>query len=454
MNKHAPQADAHDPTQFEQRTHVSAPHPIFGRGGIAMPGMMGRHELTRAKAAVVSPSAASGTPKPSPMASSISEQSSHLSTYKSSARERTTSTPGPSGPPTSTSVVTTTTRQVTARYTERVEHRPSSPLKNVSRERTMSTPSAAPSFPRPASSQSRRVDSPQIRPKTPTSSATAPIRSRTPVSERSWSPPPRSVIAPTPSLAKPIAPEPKPVQPLIPSQNPSPAFLKPLSQKDPTPSISRLQGRGFVQNMVQASRKLEGPSSPLHAQERHTTGRKSSVLDRWPGAKVSSPSPPPQTNSPKPMRMQKSFTVEPRQERSEPVPVKPLKMQKSFTVEPKQERSEPIPTKPLRTRKSFAAEPQEEHAEPEPHRPLRNRKSVTFSDVSSNSPAPVRVHVTGREENGLGSKTTLVVIKNTTGGEYPEVDELGVQRDAGSRPHSRSELPAASGAPLIHVRSS
>lgn len=70
LNKHAPQADAHDPTQFEQRSHVSAPHPIFGRGGIAMPGMAGRNELGRSKAAVVSP------PKPPPMKASVSTQPS------------------------------------------------------------------------------------------------------------------------------------------------------------------------------------------------------------------------------------------------------------------------------------------------------------------------------------------------------------------------------------------
>ena len=48
LNKHAPQQDAHDPTQFEQRTRAEAPHPIFGRGGVAMPGMAG-NEKTSAK---------------------------------------------------------------------------------------------------------------------------------------------------------------------------------------------------------------------------------------------------------------------------------------------------------------------------------------------------------------------------------------------------------------------
>ena len=38
LNKPAPQPDAHDPTLFQQ-PDLSAPHPVFGRGGIAMPGM-------------------------------------------------------------------------------------------------------------------------------------------------------------------------------------------------------------------------------------------------------------------------------------------------------------------------------------------------------------------------------------------------------------------------------
>lgn len=40
LNKPIPQKDAHDPTQFEQRMHTTAPHPVFGRGGVAMPGMI------------------------------------------------------------------------------------------------------------------------------------------------------------------------------------------------------------------------------------------------------------------------------------------------------------------------------------------------------------------------------------------------------------------------------
>ncbi|KAF9529442.1 hypothetical protein CPB83DRAFT_266599 [Crepidotus variabilis] len=43
LNKHAPQQDAHDPTQFSQ-PDLSAPHPVFGSGGVAMPGMAAKRE--------------------------------------------------------------------------------------------------------------------------------------------------------------------------------------------------------------------------------------------------------------------------------------------------------------------------------------------------------------------------------------------------------------------------
>ncbi len=42
LSRHAPQQDAHDPTLFEQRSMAdikTAPHPIFGTRGVAMPGM-------------------------------------------------------------------------------------------------------------------------------------------------------------------------------------------------------------------------------------------------------------------------------------------------------------------------------------------------------------------------------------------------------------------------------
>jgi hypothetical protein len=59
LNKHAPQQDAHDPTLFDQRSvSVStAPHPIFGRGGVAMPGLAakGRARTDPISEAVVSP---------------------------------------------------------------------------------------------------------------------------------------------------------------------------------------------------------------------------------------------------------------------------------------------------------------------------------------------------------------------------------------------------------------
>ncbi|GJE92255.1 hypothetical protein PsYK624_084080 [Phanerochaete sordida] len=44
LNKHAPQQDAYDATQYEQRK-ITAPHPVFGRGGIALPGLAAKGRL-------------------------------------------------------------------------------------------------------------------------------------------------------------------------------------------------------------------------------------------------------------------------------------------------------------------------------------------------------------------------------------------------------------------------
>ncbi|KAG2129838.1 uncharacterized protein EDB93DRAFT_1095220, partial [Suillus bovinus] len=80
-----------------------------------------------------------------------------------------------------------------------------------------------------------------------------------------------------------------------PSRGVSPAFLHPTvtsSTKDPTPSISRLQGRGFVQSVVQASGRLESVAGTVKkestfgspnqaASEMREKNARRAVLDRW-----------------------------------------------------------------------------------------------------------------------------------------------------------------------------
>ena len=118
MNKHALQQDAHDPTQFEQRI-ITSPHPVFGKNGVAMPGL------------------ASKSPGPqlrtSPRLADAEVSSPIRSTPPLNLRERKVSTPA-----------------VARRYVERIETEsspklsPSPRLRDARehiRERTMSTPS-------------------------------------------------------------------------------------------------------------------------------------------------------------------------------------------------------------------------------------------------------------------------------------------------------------------------
>ncbi|KAF8210398.1 hypothetical protein K438DRAFT_1809615 [Mycena galopus ATCC 62051] len=225
LNKHAPQQDASDPTQFVQRTRMDAPHPIFGRGGaggIALPGMAAKSSAPReVPESAPTWSRPGRTPEP---------------------RDRRLSTPSP----------------------EKLESPPASPQRASHTHGHQEGPIFAPQ--------------PTRTPHLPRAIQMATSASSPPVS--------KSPVV-TPSFARPIQPDPRtsPQGPQISiSQNPSLAFLRPPPQKDPTPSLSRLQGRGFVQNMVKASSQLESPtSSPSPEKNRPTSGRKSaSVLDRWP----------------------------------------------------------------------------------------------------------------------------------------------------------------------------
>ncbi|KAJ6587043.1 hypothetical protein DFH09DRAFT_1142397 [Mycena vulgaris] len=306
LNRHAPQQDAHDPTQFVQRTRIDAPHPIFGRGGIAMPGMVSRSSAPREPAQPTAPTWSRSGRTPEPI------------------RDRRLSTPSP----------------------EKAESPPISPHRAGVRERTMSTPTG------PITSNSKNVPQPirnssstsETRPQ-PSSATPAPAASRsfTHRQQPSTPSPPPSTKSPvvTPSLARPIQPDPRtsPHGPQISvSQSPSLAFLRPPPQKDPTPSLSRLQGRGFVQNMVKVSSQLDSPTPSPSAQSeknRPTSGRKSSVLDRWPASSVS---PPP---SPSATSMRRSRTVE------SPAPMapsteKPEQMSKSLSDSRKVKLNEPV----------------------------------------------------------------------------------------------------------------
>ena len=219
LNRHAPQQDVHDPTQFVQ-PDISAPHPVFGKGGIAMPGM-----VTKPLESSFSMASNSSTPS----AQSKGENVGSRITSGSSSKEL--------------EKVTSADRHLS----------PTKGFGATIRDRTISTPS-----------YTRNIGT---------------------THELS-----RSSVSPTPKLsnsslglAQPIRPDVKvtSIVPQIPSTYmPSPAFQKPLSQKDPTPSISRLQGRGFVQSMVKVSAEISSPT-PSPSKSRPTSARKNTVLDRW-----------------------------------------------------------------------------------------------------------------------------------------------------------------------------
>ncbi|EJD42707.1 hypothetical protein AURDEDRAFT_114944 [Auricularia subglabra TFB-10046 SS5] len=118
---------------------------------------------------------------------------------------------------------------------------------------------------------------------TPSASVATPLRSPTSTSTTPKSSP---QTAATPSfLARPLPPRNPPTKQIIPSTMAvSQAFLKPPKEKDLTPSLSRLQGRGFVEQRVKAARKLNdsvfAPKSPAGVGELGER-KKSSLVDMW-----------------------------------------------------------------------------------------------------------------------------------------------------------------------------
>lgn len=427
LNRPAPQPDSHDPSQFQQRDRITAPHPVFGRGGVAMPGMtvVGRSQTSSPR---------------------VVDKSTEPVRRAEPERDETLGMPA-----------------LTGRHNDKVEDSSVSSHWTGSRQRTISTPMTTHAQPTdlssPAEFSYRPISQPytaQTRPKTPTREPiTTTIGLKTPPSSppptsrpftprqslpvTPTSPPPATKIAiTTPSLARPIQPVPRPssLSPQVPaSQNPSPAFLRPPAQKDPSPSISRLQGRGFVQNMVKVSTQLESPStvtsgsaSPSSDRTKNANARRSSVLDRWPAASTSAKSPP-ESPTPKSIPMRKSHTVDPSYASSET----------SRVADVTRKTLKPVPSLPSMNQ-----------AESLPL-PIRHAKEIP------RSPPP---------DSSLGSATTMVLIKPTKTGDappthhipaitpQPEVDELGV------RPGYRHEktalvstMPSPVGRPLIHVRS-
>jgi hypothetical protein len=411
LNKHAPQQDAQDPTQFDQRTNITDPHPVFGMGGIAMPGMTAKET-----------------------ASTKFRSSEQL---RGGVMDRSMSTE------------------------EQPSTFPSTGNGSGSRERAISSPSWGSSY-SPSPGDYNKADYgrrpvtqssiPDLRTKTPTNAVNTPSSSP-PVSSHPHTPRPsgpstspvpssprKASQVTTPSLARPIHPVPRqsPTGPQIPTtQNPSRAFLRPQAEKEPTPSLSRLKGRGFVQNMIKTSSQLEASANEFGGAPR-AGPRKSSVLDRWQPAASTSAGPASPPMSPKPTPIRKSATMD--QSSSSPNTT-------SGSISPGK-----LPHKPVDTSRSLKTAASLPTIPPDPPRLSSLASSSKQNDTHTDMPQDVP---------GLGSSSTLIsYIKPTKTGDEPLPPaaapfngRMSLGRvEQGGKKSSTSELPVASSQPLKHVR--
>ncbi|KZT43494.1 hypothetical protein SISSUDRAFT_1029682 [Sistotremastrum suecicum HHB10207 ss-3] len=253
LNK-APTQPEYNPDQYAPTPNIRSPHPIFGHPGegyqkgktfaeprstarIALPGLSKAPETLR-DALDTPPPKASSLPPITP----ITEDRSKSSTSRWSPL------PSPSTPKHSLSMplppqVTRGDRVKSTNASEPQPHRVSSFESGLT-----------PRFPLVTSNS-------HLGPSNVDSDFSKPSLS---------SPSPSTSVVSPPALARPIQPSPKPANLLS---------LPVGSPKEPTPSISRLQGRGFVEKQIQARAQLEERGSP-----RADEGKKKSVLDRWPPA--------------------------------------------------------------------------------------------------------------------------------------------------------------------------
>ena len=416
------------------------------------------------------------------------------------------------------------------RYIERVELVTSSQSnktrseRDVPRPRTMSTPSGT----HPTHATAR----PSLSPASPR----ARITPRSPNFDARWTPPPAfDSISKSPSLpskssatafltttksATPSASSPAfgvklstfststpesskhKVTPLTP-QHRAPS-LHPPKEKDPTPSISRLKGRGFVQSMVKASSALEAAATSPTKPEvgRFSPSKHSSpITSRWkPESPLPSSSQP--TTTPIPTNFRKSWAPS---AASTPSAQKKAAQRKSWTTsEPlkieKFERERPIHTLDQHNtnhsvrvveshhtgRSRDAVEHQQtgqsmrvpriEHTERSIHEAPSQRSSSASSRPSTPPPASPGGH-------GIGSSSTMFsYIKpmktgddHATGHPKPhsrpttpkhvladgmastqDADELGhrtgVDLNGQRQRDGVTSFPAPSGRPLVHVR--
>ncbi|EJD03235.1 uncharacterized protein FOMMEDRAFT_156622 [Fomitiporia mediterranea MF3/22] len=475
LNRPTPQPDAHDPTLFEQRTRsdISAPHPVFGSGGVALVGLAGKgREVVEPKAPEKPAFDEAPSVKQSaiPPAGNVTTAAGEgVPPTRNWARERTVSSPSPYVPPKPVErspppVITTGAPGVRGRVeslyahanrsTERV---PTTPVLRSSKSTDKITqPPAAPAKPEalrkppPATNESPARVSPAP---LSASVSTPPPRIQTPTSSTSQRATSVSPPVSTPSLVRPIQPQQRPLStgPQIPqAKNLAPAFLKPAQPKDLTPSLSRLQGRGFVQSFVKLSSEIEAAASsgsPERPASATSPSPKRSVLDRW---NPPTPSPKSSPISAPPLRKAKTFDTA-RNVQSD--------VSASPTPAPARESVRPTPQpKPASLSSAAKATPTKAKSVPAPGDvlPLGSSNTlISYIKPTKTGDAPVT-----DAQPAARSKTPNRHIDETTS----SVDELGVRpksRSSNSRsssptkPASRQKVdlassPVPSGRPLNH----
>lgn len=433
LNKHAPQQDATDPTQFEQRTTIAAPHPIFGRGGIAMPGLVGQRPFTARvqESGQISAAANSHTlPVNKRHGDKAVERAVTPQEARGNERHFASRKSSGIGDDPAISHKTDLKEQIVFPPTPGGKEQPPYQKPGI-RERAISTPAGVYSRKggdRSSSRSSERkvsqfqgvdASTPNRDRYTPSSPSLANAR-HSPRSSYTASPVQKLPAAPA-YLARPIQPEPRP----LPQSNtisssiiPSPAFMKPPAAKDLTPSISRLQGRGFVQSMVKISSQLETPASPSPPSKSRTP-RKSSVLDRWQPVMASS------NSTPSPSGSRKSVSTH----------------SSAATGVSRPSSTEPA-TKLLRTRASLPSISQ-------------GVTEASGTELERNASLLRKMPPDGAP--GLGSATTMAIYKPSPSPvetEFTNVDELGVRKGPAStedvaKTRVPTEFPPK---PLSHVR--
>ena len=307
----------------------SVPHPVFGRGSMAIPDLTSRRKVaspTQQDHNVYSPMPATSTQIHPPLAKH--ELNTEPAPVMSSDRR--------SGVEAPRQPRATAPSAALKRYIHRVEQVSSAQPSNapferdVPRPRTVSTPSGTHPT-RSTTHPSSRPPSPRARipPRSPNFDANGPppaFDSNSPISKSPSRPFPKSStpVLITPTIPKSSSPafgvkhstfststpevsNPK-ATPLTP-QHRTPS-LHPPKGKDPTPSISRLKGRGFVQSMVKASSALEAAAAGSTMPEvgkSSPSKRSPPVASRWKPESSQLPSSRPAT-TPIPANFRKSWT--------------------------------------------------------------------------------------------------------------------------------------------------